>query len=247
MKTIKLTVAGQTCQGKKRSRNDDRFLIRKLGRQSLLVAVSDGLGGHPAGYMAAEIVMEVLTVLDCTTDNIQANLKAAVYKAEAKIAEKVNHIAKLEGMGATVVAALIKGNQLHWINVGDSRLYLFRSRRLHQITRDHSFVQDLLDSGDISQSEADDHPMAHVLDQCVGSMDEGPDTGELSLRPDDILLLCSDGLYRSLSGENITELLAASEHNMDLLVSRLLDSADRAEAVDDTTLVAVSLSAPGTP
>lgn len=239
--SIHLNTAGDTCPGSRRFGNDDRFLIRPLDDGRVLAAVSDGLGGHPGGYLAAETIMEVFRSVDCSAPDPAANLAAAMRLAETRIHAHVRKITRLYGMGATAVAALVGRNRVHWAHAGDSRLYRLSAGRAEQITTDHSFLQDLLESGDIEPQEAIDHPLAHVLDQCVGCLDDGPDRGTFAVNPGDRLLLCTDGLHQSVGGRDIAA-IAAAEPDPVRFVSRLIRTARRNGADDDITVVAVELS-----
>jgi len=239
---LKLIAAGSSLKGAKRSRNDDRFLIRRLDERGVLAAVSDGLGGHPWGNMAAEVIIDTLDKAGISSSAGTEDLSAAVYQAESRILEKTCKARHLQGMGATVVVAVVNDRRAVWAHVGDSRLYLVRDHIMRQVTRDHSFLQDLLDAGDIRPAEAAGHPMAHVLDQCVGCMDAGPACGEFAVEPDDILLLCTDGLYRAL-GDDALVTGAVSATDATRLVDFLLGSARMAGAADDATAVAVSTAA----
>jgi len=112
---------------------------------------------------------------------------------------------------------------------------------LHQVTRDHSFLQDLIDSGDISKEEAASHPMAHVLDQCVGSMDAGVDCGTFAVSPGDSIILCTDGFYRAVPDSHIVS-VANSAHSVSDFVSELLTLVVNQMPSDDTTIVIGKIS-----
>lgn len=238
MKSNRMIASGDTVKGAKKQENEDRFLIKAIDNTGLLLAVSDGMGGSPAGEKAADDVICSLTSLENEGDEKDNSLLliTAINQAEAVIRKRVDSSPQLEGMGATATAALITGQMMWWVHIGDSRIYLMRQGALQQITRDHSFLQDLIDGGDISAAEAVVHPMAHMLDQCVGCMDTGVDSGSFSLLPGDILLICTDGIYRSLSIANIEGILATAVSATDC-VEQLLKSSPQAGFSDDATVV----------
>lgn len=142
----------------------------------------------------------------------------------------------LEGMGATANAAIVTSRMAWWAHIGDSRIYLMRKGVMRQITQDHSFLQDLIDAGEVSQTEAEAHPMAHVLDQCVGCMDAGVDSGDLPLFPGDILLICTDGVYRSLSSAEMKDILSVSAV-AEKCVKQLLNKPSLEVSSDDATVI----------
>jgi protein phosphatase len=139
-------------------------------------------------------------------------------------------------MGATVTVAIIGRRKLWWGHVGDSRLYLMRGGQMRQITKDHSFLQDFIDNGELSEREALSHPMAHVLDQCVGCLSEGADFGSLDIASGDFILLSTDGLYRTVA-EKQTGSIISSSGDVSRSVGDLLSLAADLHAPDDTTVI----------
>lgn len=241
MKKKNVIVSGVTRRGSTHGKNDDRFLIKALNDGNQLLAVSDGMGGHPAGDVAAEDIISCLSLINNNSYDKTLILATGINRADALIRNRVKKVPMLEGMGATVTTVIINGEWAWWVHIGDSRMYLMRNGILQQITRDHSFLQDLVDSGDISIEDAANHRMAHVLDQCVGCMDAGVDSGKFAVYPGDTFLLCTDGLYRTVTDEKIANTLS-SEESIPKCVDRLLQTSITAGIPDDTTLIVASIS-----
>jgi len=235
------TASGGSRKGLNHRKNDDRFLIKPLDAENLLLAVSDGMGGHPAGDVAAEDIIKCLGSIDSDTTDKAALLTTAIHRADGVIRNRVSKVPLFEGMGATVTTAIIGNGQVWWGHIGDSRMYLLRGEVMRQMTRDHSFLQDLIDSGDVTEEEAANHPMSDVLDQCVGCIDAGTDSGMFAVIPGDIILLCTDGLYRTVPDAEIATILSSSA-SIAARAERLLESSWKSGSIDDTTVVVATLS-----
>lgn len=231
-----IVAAGRSFKGALHKKNDDRFIVKTLNDEHLLLAVSDGVGGHPAGDIAAEDVVESLSLIAAGTDNKIGTMVSAIVRADTAIRNRVSKALFLEGMGATVTAVILSRRKIWWAHVGDSRLYLMRSRFMRQITRDHSFIQDFIDSGELSLEDALAHPMAHVLDQCVGCLDAGADCGAFDLLSGDFILLSTDGLHRAVPDRQIGPVIS-SALDVSSSVADLLTLAAENGATDDTTVV----------
>jgi len=236
-----LVVSGRSLKGAKHNKSDDRFLIKPFDSGHVLMAVSDGMGGHPAGDLAAEDVMAGLHSIEHGNENGILSIVSAINRADITIRSRVQRSMILEGMGATVTAAILNRRELWWGHAGDSRLYLMRNGSLRQITKDHSFLQEFVDSGELSEEDAASHPMAHVLDQCVGCLDSGADGGSFNVSSGDFILLCTDGLYRVVSDQEITSALSSSP-DVSSCVNRLLSLTTENGLPDDTTIIVAHIS-----
>jgi serine/threonine protein phosphatase PrpC len=225
----------------KNSKNDDRHLIKVLDSGKLLLAVSDGMGGHPAGDVAAEDIIACLNLIKSDSENGILSLVTAINQADVSIRNRVRKAMIFEGMGATATSIILNRGKVWWAHIGDSRLYLLSGGVLQQVTKDHSFLQDLIDSGDISEQEAAAHPMAHVLDQCVGSIDGGVDCGTFRVSPGDFIILCTDGLYRVVPDSHIAS-VAVSTDSVSDCVAELISLAVKQGPPDDTTIVVAHVS-----
>lgn len=232
---------GTSHVGYKRSRNEDRYLIRLLqGGQAILLGVADGMGGEPGGDISAQIVIDILKQYQPPAKTTEKGLADILEKAGKKIRHRAQEKTELEGMGTTATLALVANGMAYWAHVGDSRLYLYRDGELTQITSDHVFIQEFIDDGTLSQYDAERHPLRNMLDQCVGCMDMIPDSGRFPVQPGDKLLLCSDGLTRQVPDDKIKEVL--ENDNARTVSERLVEKALEAGGTDNVTVVALVTS-----
>ena len=142
-------------------------------------------------------------------------------------------------MGTTVTSVLIKNETVFWGHIGDSRLYLIRNKTLTQLTNDHSLVWELLEQGSINKEEAQNHPQKNVLTRAVGIEENiNIETGSLKLFPDDMLLLCTDGLTNMVSTEQLLEAIL-NEQNLKLVLDSLFETALKAGGTDNITAILV--------
>lgn len=222
-----LIVAAGSHTGKQRQNNEDRFAVRsyrleKDDQPVILAAVADGIGGHQAGEVAAQLTIE--TLLDAFKSFEGGSplplLKQAVTQANQVVAEAASESSEKSGMGSTIAIAVAIGPTLFTATVGDSRIYLLHAGQLRQISIDHTWVQEAIEYDIISPEEARDHPQSHVLRRHIGG-EQPPDAdfrmllhdGErdeqavrnqgVDLVPGDQLLLCSDGLTDLVEDQEI--------------------------------------------
>ncbi len=224
-----------------RKENEDRYLIKILDDQSLLVAVADGLGGHVAGDYAAEIVRgRLANIQSVPVGKEQATLNHLAVETDRIILKLAEEKHELEGMGTTLLCILLRNNVAHWVHVGDSRLSIWRNRQLIQITREQNLARFLLEEGEITREEVPGHYSRNLLDQALGSAMEEPETGEVKVAAGDLLVLSTDGLHNQVSEETMASILdtpADLEARVRHLVCSSLDAGGR----DNITLVAVQL------
>lgn len=238
---MEIHVAARTHTGRVREHNEDAiFADKALG----LYLVADGMGGHAAGEVASQLVVDVVRQAVASGHS----LPAALHKAHADIKIASSQGIGKPGMGSTVVAALLRGRVLTIAWVGDSRAYLFRNTgdrvKLTQLTRDHSFVQRLMDAGAINAEEARNHPKRNLITQSLGAEqldDVEVDEIKLSLQPGDIVLLCSDGLSGELRDNELEKLIEAHSEDIDSLVECLIDAACEAGGNDNISVVVISV------
>ena len=201
-------IFSRSTRGLVRPENQDRFLVKRFSRDMVLLAVADGMGGEANGGLAAQTVVDVLERFAPCSGNCEEQLAALLEEAGNIILEIAAENAGYLGMGSTAVAVFIQNGNAFWANLGDSRLYLFRNKSLVQVSKDHTFIQELLDAGDMTPEEARNSPLRHALEHCVGVPDSIPDTGSFPLLEGDALLLCSDGLHGYLPASLIVSALS---------------------------------------
>jgi serine/threonine protein phosphatase PrpC len=228
--SLQLVVSAKTDVGRVREANEDACAITELqsglaieafdadrwvdvGKRGLLLALSDGMGGHEAGEVASALVLDVLQAelsraADGPTDHL---LEEAIRRANGAVHEAAQDNDR-RGMGATLVAVFVRGRQAYIAEVGDSRAYLLRGPRLRQITRDQSMVQMLVDQGVLSPEEARHAPGKNVILQAMGLQPEDRVAiGRLELRQTDRLLLCSDGITNALTDDELRQIMTESK------------------------------------
>jgi protein phosphatase len=185
---------------------DDQQFLRK-GR---LAVVADGMGGYEGGQEASRLAVETLLEVyrDFGGDDPQAALAEALQAAHEQIRQYSFAHPELRGMGTTCTAAAVVQDALYYVHVGDTRLYLIRDGQITRVTRDHSYVGRLVESGMISQEEAETHPQRNILTAALGTNPElimdSPGRPE-PLRPEDVLLICSDGLWGQVRDSEILD------------------------------------------
>ncbi|MCO8144971.1 protein phosphatase 2C domain-containing protein [Rhodovulum tesquicola] len=229
--------AGLTHRGRVRERNEDAILTDPDGGE--LWAVADGMGGHAAGDVASDMVIDALAGLPDEAAPV-AGMIGRLEAANAAIGARA--LAEGRGqMGATVVAAMIRAAVAHLVWAGDSRGYLLRGGHLRLLTRDHTLVQDLVERGALGAEEAEHHPEAHVVTRAVG-MGAGFAAESLSVPvvPGDRLLLCSDGLPRCVSEQAIAAILLGAASPEDACRA-LVAAALEAGAPDNVSVIVVGI------
>ena len=253
--TVNLTVCALTDVGLQRKTNEDAFVIADLtgdslvetapitrfeiGERGVLLAVSDGMGGHRAGEVASALVVESLRRSMASApagSRSDALIERAVERANRETWEAAQSPGR-EGMGATVTALFIDGATAHIAGVGDSRAYILRGGNLVQVTHDQSYVQLLLDTGAITPEDAKSAPFRNVILQSMG---QKPNVqvalGRLELRQRDCFLICSDGLTNKVSAEEIqTTILTAPR--LDVACSKLIELANARGGEDNITVI----------
>ena len=189
----------------------DDVTFERLGR---LAVVADGMGGCEGGQFASRIAVETVEEIysKSADSDPQQRLLAGFREAHARIQQRARENPALHGMGTTMTVCAVVGNHLYYAHIGDSRLYLLRAGKLRVITRDHSLVSRLVETGIIRAEDADNHPQKHVLTAAVGIAEEiEPDfsSDPLALEKSDVLLLCTDGLWGQISEPELQDALAS--------------------------------------
>jgi serine/threonine protein phosphatase PrpC len=209
-----IELASLTDVGRQRTNNEDSYLYwepesdEQFRRKGRLAVIADGMGGYEGGQEASRLAVEtVRQVYDLTSNSDpQQALVAAFYAAHANIQRYAAEHTQLQGMGTTCTALSIVGRQLFFAHVGDSRLYLVRATTVSRLTRDHSYVGRLVESGIVRSEDAESHPQRHILTAALGSGREvSPDTALLpiALEKGDTLVLCTDGLWSLVNEQEL--------------------------------------------
>lgn len=247
--------AGSRTAAAGRPENEDAVLVLDLpalagdagSEPGYLLAVADGMGGHERGEVASQLAIETLAsvVRESSETDTAALLKQAFRRANEAIFADGHGDGDTGGMGTTLVTAVVRGKYLTIANVGDSRAYLLRSRRINQITRDHSLVGEQVARGKLSAEEARESPRRNILMQALGhrlKLDaKMPDIFELVLLAEDRLLLCSDGFYDVVGDDDFVSVLSSGEP--ELAASSLVDVAIERGTSDNVSAVVVQVEA----
>jgi serine/threonine protein phosphatase PrpC len=250
---VRIVSGGRSDVGQQRANNEDCFrMVQPLN----LFVVSDGMGGEAHGEIASAMAVEtvVKTCMGEETGTMAAStethpewsnktrlLLSAAHLANRKIYESAEANPQQQGMGATLTAAWINEEKLSVVHVGDSRLYLLRSRVLQQLTSDHSLVAEQVRRGILTAAEAEHSELQSVLLRALGTQPEiEVDAEEHTLFPDDILLLCSDGLTRMVAEQKIAATLQ-SESDPGRAAEKLVAQANENGGGDNVTVVVVHL------
>jgi protein phosphatase len=251
---LDIEYAGLTDLGRVRKKNEDAWVaVPEMG----LFIVSDGIGGNFAGELASKIVVEALPKLlrrrlatstnlykELTDDDVNERIRNAICELSNDLCSKTANEPGLEGMGATLVMGLIRGDNIHIAHMGDSRAYLHRNSQLKQITIDHSLVQLLIDNEEIKPEEAATHPARGQLTRSVGMVGEPlPEAKSLSLQTGDRLLLCSDGLTGMVSDEDLLRLVSKDTGALQDVCGQLIKVANEAGGTDNITVFLIDIGA----
>ncbi|MDP9181949.1 MAG: protein phosphatase 2C domain-containing protein, partial [Actinomycetota bacterium] len=229
-------------------------LLRPLNEDSVyagprLLAVADGMGGHAAGEVASAVAIATVAPLDedVPGSDLTAALRESARTANAHLRDMVQGDPDLAGMGTTLDALLFSGNRLGLLHIGDSRVYLLRDGELAQITRDHTFVQSLIDEGRISEEEASTHPQRSVITKVLDGHDDlEPDLSVRETRVGDRWLLCSVGLTGPVSSKDTLQ-DALSLPTPQEACDRLVQLALRGGGPDNVTVIVADVVDDGEP
>jgi len=208
--------------------------------------VADGMGGHAAGEVASEMAVQIIddqlgAFRELSDAEIAARLFSAIQSANGAIFRRTLVEEEKRGMGTTATVMLLFPSRYLIGQVGDSRAYVLRNKRLHQITRDHSYVQEQVDAGLLTPEQARTHPYGNVITRCVGSNEEVvPDIYFGALEEGDIVLLASDGLTGMLEDQQLEQILLG-DGEPDQWVQAMINDANRRGGLDNITLILVRI------
>lgn len=238
---------GVSDPGMVRKENQDAFSLEQLKGEGLLAIVCDGMGGARSGNIASRLALdvfrgEILRGYKPSMNNgkIEALLCSGVELANKAVYEQSCSGKEYNGMGTTLVAAIVAAGKAHIVNVGDSRLYHVGEDGIQCVTTDHSFVQLMVQRGEITREEAKNHPGKNLITRAIGTEQavEG-DVYRVDFKAGDCLLLCTDGLSNVMADQEILFEVVHGAHKSDCC-QRLLEIAKNRGAPDNVTAVLVS-------
>lgn len=238
---------GLTDVGKIRKNNEDSFFVKAYDDNHMLAIVADGMGGYKGGKKASSIAVETISscvenllpdILSYTERKLKQTLIKAIKAANKAIYENASNSKELSGMGTTIVVCFISDNKLYALNAGDSRLYIINNS-ITQVTKDHSFVGELVELGVISQQQAQHHPQKNVITRALGTeADIDIDIYTQKLSNNDSVLLCTDGLTNMLDDETIITVINSRDDISDA-TKTLVDEAKKSGGSDNITVVMI--------
>lgn len=231
--------------GRKRQINQDYIFSceNAIGSLPNLFIVADGMGGHKAGDFASKCCVETVvdTIKKSKLKTPIGIIEEAITSANTKIVEEASANIDLEGMGTTVVIAVVIEDNVYVANIGDSRLYLITDG-IRQITEDHSLVEAMVRTGEIGREEARNHPNKNVITRAVGTNRLVlADFFEIQINEGDVLLLCSDGLSNMLEDDEIFSIVQKNADSMEEAGKELVDQANENGGKDNIGIVLVKI------
>jgi len=249
-----LEVASLTDVGCHRENNEDYFTYwepeseEQFARKRRLAVVADGMGGYEGGQEASRLAVETILEIyggDEVSDP-QAALLASLETAHERIRSYGDQHPQLHGLGTTCTALALKGSSLYFAHVGDSRLYMVRGSKISRLTKDHSYVGRLIESGLLSLAEAEKHPQRHILTAALGTLI--PPTADFPLSPvgledKDVLVLCTDGLWGQVQEEELAQVVGSK--NPSEACGALVEMAKERGGPDNITVQVLRLCSNG--
>ena len=240
---MKLSYAARTDVGMIRSGNEDNFAVDANATRGIFI-VADGMGGHAAGEVASEMAVQIVLrelkdVTDVTDGSVRKMLSEALQLANRAIHDRTITEVDKQGMGTTASVLVLAESRYLIGQVGDSRVYLLRDGALKQLTKDHSYVQEQVDLGNLTPEQARYHPYSNVITRCVGaSPDVEPDVYAGDARTGDVFLIASDGLTGMVDDRRLAQLLM-SRAEPERKVQALISEANGRGGLDNITAIVV--------
>jgi len=248
---VRVTCEAVSDVGRKRKGNEDALF---LNEEQGLYVVADGMGGHAAGEVASRVAVEAIAEFVSLTGGNQEitwpfglddsisyegnRLKTAVRHANSRVIEATRESTEYEGMATTVAAVLVDGNLANLAHVGDSRIYVWSSGAIAQLTRDHSWVNEQIETGAISPEQARSHPLRNVVTRALGGRaDLVVDIQSRHMAAGDMLLLCSDGLTTMVADDDIARILGEAQGDVAKAAAALVGEANERGGEDNITVV----------
>ena len=244
---VRLLYAARTDVGMIRSGNEDNYAVNATADRGLFI-VADGMGGHAAGEVASEMAVQIVELelqgaaTDLENQGSAEKVSAALRKANRNIHDRTMTEVDKQGMGTTASVLLVSPTGYLIGQVGDSRVYLLRDGALHQLTKDHSYVQEQVDAGFLTPEQARYHPYSNVITRCVGaSPDVQPDIYRGEVRVGDLFLVASDGLTGMVDDRRLQALLM-SRTEPERKVHLLIAEANGRGGLDNITAIVVQVA-----
>ncbi len=240
-----MTGFAKTDIGKAREINQDYYSIPKAEDHLQLFILADGMGGYNGGEVASSLAAESarsyiennFNKIEHTRDEILKLIKSAMEYANMVVFEKSKAVEELQGMGTTLDICFIYNNKIYIGHVGDSRIYRIRGEIIRKLTKDHSYVQQLVEDGKITREEANHHPKKNMLTKALGcTAYVEPDIRARNLEVGDILLMCSDGLTNMVEEKEIYQVV---KQNPQTAPNVLVDLANQAGGYDNITVITI--------
>lgn len=253
--------AANTDIGMRRNINQDSYILKTFSEKTALCVVCDGMGGAKGGEEASKIAAEafassveefILPFVGTKEKSVHVNdirekLIESVDKANYAVYTYARKHPSLKGMGTTLVAVLVIEHSVFAINVGDSRMYHIKGSKIKQVTKDHSYVQYLIDMGQLTEKEAETFPNRNVITRAVGTEEcVTPECFREGVSDGSFILLCSDGLTNFVTNEEIRDILTKDSKNMDQLtlnlrIKKLIDLANSNGGADNITAAVIKI------
>ncbi len=235
--TRNIDIVAHTHIGLVKTLNEDRYLVRTMDDNALLLAVTDGLGGNVSSDVAAEITNNRLSGLKYLKPGREAeDLDTFARDLDLIIHKKAKADSGLTYMATTLACVVLKADMIHWLNAGDSRFYILRDDQLLQITQDHTLARVLVEEGRLKPEDADTHYSSKILDQCLGYGMCDPETGSIRVKKNDLIILSTDGMYKMVKEQNILQILKLKT-TLGEKIEALMNLALISGGEDDITLV----------
>ncbi len=238
-----INTIGKSDVGKVRSTNQDAYHIAKISDNVAWSVVCDGMGGASGGNVASLVAVGALSDninknynLQMEDESIKNLLVTSIVNANVLVNQKSHQNTELSGMGTTVVLSFIKDGVAHIAHAGDSRAYLVNDNAITQITRDHTMVQYLVDTGEITTEEAKNHPKKHLITRALGVQETiDVEYNYVRLSKNDKIIMCSDGLTNLVEADEIFK--TVKENNIDVAIDILVELANERGGTDNITVV----------
>ena len=231
--------------GQKRKMNQDYVFVSEppIGNLPNLFVVADGMGGHNAGDYASSHAVQTLVkeITDDQSINAIKIIRHAIEAANTEILSQARSDSGLYGMGTTIVVATIVGRYAYVANVGDSRLYLIEER-IHQVTRDHSLVQEMVRMGELREEEARNHPDKNIITRALGAEDRVDiDFFDIELRRGSMVLMCSDGLTNMVEDQRIESIIRKKGTSLEEKGRALVREANANGGKDNIAIILIEI------